>query len=105
MGANEATHGHTHSLTAAARIQGVLTARGDARRAIDIDADRAIVECFFGRLKRRFRFLGDETFRLNQRKLEMAVTLCIAPTNHRQRRTGYALSTPPVQFVRSSLTR
>jgi hypothetical protein len=77
-----------------------LDVPGAAQRAIEIDSDRAPVECFFGRLKRRFPILGDEGFRLDRTKLELVVRLCIALTNQRQRAKGYALRTPPRGFVR-----
>ena len=67
------------------------------------DSDRAVVECFFGRLKRRFTILGDEGFRLEpgrDDRLEDVVSLCIALTNLRHRSRGYALSFPPLGFVR-----
>ena len=77
-----------------------LSAPGEAERALQVDSDRAVVECFFGRLKRRFQILGDEGFRLSQLRLDPVVTLCIALANLRQRAKGYALRVPLPNFVR-----
>jgi hypothetical protein len=78
-----------------------LTVPGAAETALQVDSDRAVVECFFGRLKSRFKILSDETFRLSEKKLERVVTLCVALTNLRQRAGGYALTVPPPRFARA----
>jgi hypothetical protein len=65
------------------------------------DADRACVECFFGRLKRTFWILRDYAFRLEWSKLEPSVTFCVAMLNFRHRFRGYALSSPPPGFQRA----
>jgi hypothetical protein len=64
------------------------------------DADRACVECFFGRLKRVFAILSDSAFRLSWDKLEPSVEFCVALMNFRHRFRGYALSSPPPAFRR-----
>jgi hypothetical protein len=55
-----------------------LSVPGAAERALQIDSDRAPVECLFGGLKRRFPILSDEVFRVDREKLETVVTLGLA---------------------------
>ena len=64
------------------------------------DHDRAIVECFFGRLRRVFGVLNDMAFRLTWDKLEATVSLCVALLNFRHRHRGHALTEPPRGFMR-----
>jgi hypothetical protein len=75
-------------------------APGAAEEAFAIDSDRAIVECFFGRLKRRFTIPRDEGYGLSAQLLDDVVTICIAPTNQRHRARGYAPLRPLPGFVR-----
>jgi hypothetical protein len=65
-----------------------------------VDSDRAIVECFFGILKKQWRVLGDEGCRRSSQRLEDIVTLCIALTNATRRIRGFAPETRSSGFVR-----
>jgi hypothetical protein len=75
-------------------------AAGEYEHFKGIDSDRAVVECFFGRLKKRFRILSDESYRGSLHLFEDIVTLCIALANERHRSRGYAEPVPRRGFVR-----
>ena len=65
------------------------------------DADRACVECFFGRLKRVFRILADDAYRMSWDTLEPSIVLCVALLNFRQRFRRHVLTRAPSGFQRT----
>ena len=60
------------------------------------DAGRAGVECFFGRLKRLFRILADDAYRLSWDKSHPTIALRAAVLNLRRRCRGDPLTHAPL---------
>jgi hypothetical protein len=55
-----------------------------------LDADRAVVECYNGMFKRMFKIFGESGFRIAHVHVRDLVRFCLAVFNHRQMMRGRA---------------